>query len=354
MEKSRPAKTETSDSNGALTSRRQAKLIPLLTLVCACSLWHAFGQTQVTRQTDEAVVRVSTNLVTVPVAVLDRNGRFIPDLTIDQFHIYEDGVEQKIVHFDSAEKPFTLALMLDVSDSARFKLKEIQDAAAIFVKQLHSNDRVMIVAFDRNVTILSEPASDRTVVTESIYGARTGGGTSLYNALDVVMKQRLSRIAGRKAIVLFTDGVDTTSAGASYASTLREAQELDALVYAIQYDTYSDRAGAGANPTKSQTAVTLTTRSGELLNLAYTRATRYLRLLTQQSGGRFYYADSPAQLARSFARIAAELRQQYALAYYPTSKGSDSQKREIRVRVAVPNVVVRARKSYIHRAKQND
>ena len=78
---------------------------------------------------EDDIVRVSTTLVTVPVGVMDRQGRFVPDLREEQFHLYEDGVEQKIAYFESAEKPFTVALMLDTSDSTRFKLKDIQDAA---------------------------------------------------------------------------------------------------------------------------------------------------------------------------------------------------------------------------------
>src|SRR5438874_1165951 len=91
---------------------------------------------------EDDVVRVSTTLVTVPVSVMDRQGRFIPDLSQKQFRLYENGTEQEIAYFESAEKPFTVALVLDTSDSTRFKINDIQDAAIAFVGQLRTDDRV--------------------------------------------------------------------------------------------------------------------------------------------------------------------------------------------------------------------
>ena len=163
-----------------------------------------------------------------------------PDLSHDQFHLYENGIEQEIALFENAEKPFTVALLLDTSDSTKFKLNEIQDAAIAFVEQLRTDDRVIVAAFDRQITILAEESSDRRVLHDAIRRARTGGGTSLYNAVDVIVNQRLSHIRGRKAVVLFTDGVDTSSLAATYQGTLRAAEELDAFIYAIRYNTYDD------------------------------------------------------------------------------------------------------------------
>src|SRR6266566_9851823 len=94
------------------------------------------------------VVRVETTLVSIPVSVTDRDGKYIPNLTKDDFHIWEDGVEQRVAYFASTEKPFTVALVIDTSGSTRFKLEEIQDAAIAFVNQLRPNDRVMVVSFD--------------------------------------------------------------------------------------------------------------------------------------------------------------------------------------------------------------
>lgn len=197
--------------------RHIAVLIRLFLLGALCTgLSHSSAQEQKPPPLDQSasdidVVRVSTNLVTVPVSVMDRQGRFIPDLKQEQFHIFEDGIEQPIAYFESAEKPFTVALMLDTSDSARFKLKDIQDAALEFIEQLRPDDRVIVAAFDRNLAVLAEATSDRRVLTTAIRRVKTGGSTGLYNAIDVMINKRLNRIRGRKAIVLFTDGVDTAS-----------------------------------------------------------------------------------------------------------------------------------------------
>ena len=182
----------------------------------------SYGQEQNPPQqiAEDDVVRVSTSLVTVPVSVMDRQGRFIPNLREGQFHIYEDGLEQKIAYFESAEKPFTVALMLDTSDSTRFKLKDIQDAALEFVEQLRPDDRVIVAAFDKNIAVLAEATSDRRVLTTAIRRVNTGGSTGLYNAIDVIINKRLNRIRGRKAIVLFTDVGDVFAGHPARGGTL--------------------------------------------------------------------------------------------------------------------------------------
>ena len=127
--------------------------------------------------------------------------------------------------------------MLDTSPSTQFRLEDIQDAAITFVNQLRPDDKVMVVSFNDDIKILTELTNDRSKLRRAIERAHTGDGTRLYDAVEMVMNQQLSRISGRKAIVLFTDGVDTTSRRASYQSTVMYAQELDALIYPVQYNT---------------------------------------------------------------------------------------------------------------------
>jgi Ca-activated chloride channel homolog len=295
------------------------------------------------------VVRVSTNLVTVPISVLDRNGRFIPGLTEKQFHLFENSVEQDIAYFDSADKPFTVALLLDISDSTKFKLKEIQDAAIAFTEQLRPEDRVIVVAFDTNVSMITEATSDREVLQTAIRRIKTGGGTSLYSAVKVIVSERLNRIRGRKAIVLFTDGVDTTSQNATYKETLHTAQKLDALIYTIQYNTYDDLVSQ-SNSNQGLNSTQMITSKGESLQTAYARANRYLNLLAEKSGGRTYFADNLANLKATFARIAQELRQQYSIGFYPKRDAGGFGSREIKVRIDVPGIVVRTRRNYVFTA----
>ena len=130
-----------------------------------------------------------------------------------------------------------VVLMIDTSGSTHFKLNEIQDAAIAFVNQLQPNDRVMVVSFDDKIRFLIErPTNDREAMRRAIMRTRTGGGTRLYDAVDQVINEHLSHIQGRKAIVLFTDGVDTTSRKAGNEDNIRDAEELDALIYPVQFD----------------------------------------------------------------------------------------------------------------------
>ena len=200
---------------------------------------------------EDEVVRVNTTLVTLPVSVMDRDGKYVPSIAQDEFRIYEDGVEQQLAYFATVEKPFTVALVIDCSTSTAFKTEEIQEAAIAFVDQLRDDDRVMVVGFDDKVHVFAEPTSDRRALRAAIRHTHNGGNTSLYDAIDFVIHQRFNRIDGRKAIVLFTDGVDTSSQRASYESNVRDAEELDALVYPIEYDTYdpsADNQGGGGYP----------------------------------------------------------------------------------------------------------
>jgi VWFA-related protein len=307
------------------------------------------GAPQSADDDDDEVVRVSTALVTVPVSVMDRQGKFIPDLRREDFRIYEDGVEQEVAFFETADKPFTVALLLDVSDSALLKHAEIQEAAVAFLEQLRPDDRVLVIAFNRDVTVMTEATADRARAAAAIRRTRTGGGTSLYEAVAEATGRRLRGVSGRKAVILFTDGVDTSSRHASFESTLRASEELDALVYTIQYMTGEDVAG-GLTGVRSHVGGQLVTAKGEPLDAAYKRAGLYLRLLAGGTGGRSYRAGSSALLAEAFGRIAEELRRQYSLGYYPKNRSAEGKRRRLRVRVGTPGVVVRARGGYIYRA----
>ena len=331
------------------------------------------------------VVRVNTTLVTIPVSVMDRNGKYIPNLRKEDFRIFEDGAEQQVAYFASVEKPFTVVLMIDTSGSTRFQLEEIQDAAIAFVNQLRSDDRVIVVSFDDQVRVLAEATNDRYTLRNAIRQTRTGDGTRLYDAVDMVIHQQLSRVNGRKAIVLFTDGVDTTSRHATYESTVRAAEELDALVYPVQYDTYDGSQGGGGStwpgssrmpplklPSIFDIIIGGTVRNGGggrggggrgrgggggggMGNSRdeYMRASAYLRELSERTGARLYQADSVQNLEHSFALVAEELRRQYSLGYYPRMTAQAGQRRQIKVRVNRPELAVRARDSYVVGSQSN-
>jgi Ca-activated chloride channel family protein len=346
------------------------------------------------------ILRVDTTLVSIPVSVMDRDGKFIPNLRKEDFQIWEDGIEQQVAYFASTEKPFTLALVIDTSGSTKNRLQEIQDAAIAFVGQLRPDDRVMIVSFSDKIRVLSQPTSDRNLLRNAILQTQPGSGTRLYDAVDMVINQYFNRIEGRKAIVLFTDGVDTTSERASYESTVRDAEELDALIYPVEYDTYSDMAGGWGWPGGRRSRRGGSGGGGSIFDdivgiilgddpnsgsnngggnypggggnypngrggnrrrggggsgtsrEEYEVGDQYLHELARVSGARLYNAEQQ-NLDAAFRSVAEELRRQYSLGYYPKKKPVAGERRGIKVRVDRPELVVRTRDSYVFQPGAN-
>ncbi len=332
------------------------------------------------------VISVDTRLVTVPVRVLDRKNRFIGGLKKENFSIFEDGIQQEVGYFTNEAQPFTVALVLDMSYSSTFKIDEIQNAALSFIDQLRPEDKVMVISFDEEVHMLCEATSDRKKIYAAIRNTRIATGTSLYEAVDLTMNSRMRSIQGRKAIVLFTDGVDTTSRRAHDLNNLRDAMELDALIYPIRYDTFADVQAmknrgtidltrgipmpdattphpppAGMPfpvPTKSGRNPRSTPTSGPPMPAPsggqkgttaeeYRFAEEYLNKLALYTGGRIHLASTFGNLNAAFAQIASELREFYSIGYYPQEEGVPGKMRKIKVKVNQPNLAVRARDSYV-------
>lgn len=316
---------------------------------------------------EDEVIKVETNIVTLPVSVLDRDGRFISGLQQNDFKIFENGAEQKIEYFQSVEQPFTVVLMIDVSPSTQFKIDQIQNAAITFIDKLRPSEQVMVVSFDQSVHVLSPITNNRAMLRNAIRQAQFGDGTGLYDAVNFVIDDQLRHIQGRKAVVLFTDGVDTTSRRASYESTIRETEELDALFYTIRYDTSNDMNGGGGStwPQQRRKSTIGDILAGILMGgnvkigggggggssgtqtAEYAKGKQYLQALSQNSGGRAFEAQSIYNLDAAFSGIAEELRRQYSLGYYPESVGKLGERKQIKIRVMRPSVVVRAKNSYV-------
>lgn len=294
----------------------------------------------------EDVIRITTNLVSIPVRVMDEKGRYIYDMRAEEFQIFEDGVEQRIAFFAPVESPFTVVLMLDVSDSTESSLKDIKDAAFTFISQLRPNDSVIVAIFDGGLNVLGQPTSDRNELRALLNGIKPGRGTRLYDSLDLIAKRLLPQLKGRKAIVLFSDGVDIDSRATANAN-LRRMEETDAIVYSIHYDTYAAISEKLRQANSSLPAPLLALGRGSRQE-DYNQAKTYLNLLADKTGGRRYDGSDPKKIATAFTLIADELRWQYSVGYYPLTPGEAGQRRRIKVRVARTQVVVRARDSYIY------
>ena len=318
---------------------------------------------------EDEIIKVETNLVTMPVSVFDRNGKFVANLRQNDFRIFENGRQQEIEYFANIETPFTVVLMIDTSPSTKYRINEMQDLALNFLDQLRRDDKVIIVTFDQRVRVWNQATNNRSILRDVIRQTDFGNGTSLYDAVNKVTSEVLPEIEGRKAVVLFTDGVDTTSKRANYQSTLSEVQRSEALFYPIRYDTYDPNADATAGTSSRRRGGGNNSGVGGILGgilgaiitgnvniggggLGTSRAEhetgrRYLEDIGNNGGGRLFQGEDKYKLETSFVKIAEELRQQYSIGYYPAVIGREGERKEIDVRVMRGGLTVRARESYI-------
>jgi Ca-activated chloride channel family protein len=318
-------------------------------------------------------IEVDTRLVTMPVRVLDRKGRFVGGLGQQNFTVFENNAEQNIEHFQNEEQPFTVALILDMSYSTLFKIEEIQSAAIAFIDQLKPNDKVTVISFDQEIHVHCPATSDRKEIYRAIMQTKISTGTSLYETMDLAMNKTMRAIEGRKAIVLFSDGVDTTSRTSHDLENLRDAMEIDVLIYPIRYDTFADVQRIKDKPiinkpdnTTMRTPPTVPT-SGQKGGLPfpipgpmimtpgdkgttveeYAKAEEYLTQMADRTGGRIFLASTLTNLTDAFKKIASELREFYSIGYYPTEEGKPGQTRRVKVKIDRENVAVKSRSTYV-------
>jgi Ca-activated chloride channel family protein len=310
----------------------------------------------------DEVIKVDTRLVSVPVVVSDRNGRYIPNLTQKDFTVFQDGRQVPVEFFAAIEEPITVALLIDTSQSTRPVLDDIKDSARSFIKLLKPKDQAMIVAFDYSIHVLSALTSDESQLKRAVDRAEipSGGqvGTVLRDAVYETVSRSFAGLKGRKAIILLTDGKD-------FGSTIDtnvlfyQLQESDALIYPVMFSTGpgGSRNGQGLtrilDPAGSVRGLdSLNPRQRQRISQAIGRmgrqneiAREILTGMSDATAGRFFMSED-GKLKQTFASIVEELRYQYRLGYYPPDETSAEPLHQIRVKVARPDAVVRARASY--------
>jgi Ca-activated chloride channel family protein len=287
---------------------------------------------QVPVETEPAeVVRIDANLVTIPAQVMDRNGRFITDLQKEDFQIFEDGVEQDVSFFAPVEERFTILFLMDVSGGMYPHLAELARAGNAFLAQLRPDDNLIVISFCDEMKTRAKlgPVRDTRGV-KTIVLRTCGRYTFIYDAIHRAIKQ-MKKIPGRKSIVLFSDGL-SDERDATAKSTMREAEEQEALIYSVQF---------GASVMRAIFA------GSKGFNKRLQKADDYMAGIAQKTGGRHYRVNDIADLEKTFGEVADELRRQYSLGYYPKIPLTKGQRRQIRVSVRRPGVVVRARDSYM-------
>ena len=338
---------------------------------------------------DGEVVRVDTQLVSVPAIVMDRTGRPLANLRAENFILFEDGRPQQIANFSTTEAPFEVALLLDTSGSTRSDLGLIRRAARTFIEGLRADDRVAIVAFKTSgstasnfaaVDVLTKLTNDREALEQALDNISASNSTPYYDALERIADEIFREppreiVRGRRAIVALTDGVDSTSE-ADFMDARARLGRAGVACYFIQVNTeeyVEDRLLRDCQEfgtlRLSRTQVQryrkiFVPRAGadtfddfcrmgpfERMHISrslYDLARREMSELARASGGKTFPASDLRDARKAFAQVASDIGTQYSLGYYSTNKTRDGRFRSIRVEVrgVTQGAQVRAREGY--------
>jgi VWFA-related protein len=301
-------------------------LMKLLVLTLVAGL--ALAAVPVTMKSQDTL-KVSVDLVNVQFSVTDRRGRFIPGLKAEDFVLEEDGKRQEILHFTREnELPLTIGMLIDTSPSVRPVFEEEKRTATAFLESiLRENDLAMVIGFDRSVTLVQDYTDRSRLLRSAIESLQLGGGTSLYDAIYLACKEKLGHEAGRKTVILISDGEDTTSK-TKFFEALVAAHQSDTVIYSISNSQRSffgrgggTFGGGGGDPGT-------------------------LRKFSEETGGATFFVDRGNSFQEIFDQIAAELRSQYSLGYISTNQNKDGKFRQVRIVPKQSGYTVRARKGY--------
>jgi len=292
------------------------KHVAILFLLVAVSLLAVAAQ--------QDSLKVNVDLVNVQFTVTDRHGRFVPGLRAEDFAVEEDGKRQELRHFAREnELPLTIGMLIDTSPSVRSVFEEEKLTATSFLESiLRSTDLALVIGFDRSVTLVQDYTDNSRRLRTAIDQLQIGGGTSLYDAIYLACREKLRREAGRKAVILISDGEDTTSK-IKFFDALIAAHQSDAVIYSI-----SNRGGSFFRTLG---------RNGD---------PGTLRKFSEETGGAMFFVDSNNSFKKIFDQISQELRSQYSLGYVSTNTARDGKYRQIRIIPRNSRYVIKARKGY--------
>jgi VWFA-related protein len=285
------------------------------------------------------VVRVDTELVTLNVSVIDRGtNRGLKGLAESDFKLFEDGAQQQLAHFESANAPFNLILLIDLSTSTQEKIGLIREAALHFVSAARPADRIGIITFANIPIVVSPLTSDRAALRQRISAIQQPkGSTKLYDSLAFAMDQVLKDSKrARNAIVLMSDGLDSTlpnvdgeGSTLDYKELLARMREFDGVLYTLWLDTTYE-------------PLSVLDIQDETFDLAYDR----MEELAEAGGGLFYEVEKLEDLADAYERVVADLGTVYSLSYRPTNRLRNGKWRAIHVAVTRANAVARGKRGY--------
>lgn len=294
----------------------------------ALSIAALLGLTLAAAAQEKQVFRAGVDVVSLNVTVVDSQNHFVTDLDQADFSILEEGIPQEILYFSRSSLPIALSLLIDSSASMEERMITAQEAAIGFARRVRPQDLAQVVDFDSTVEIRHGFTSDIPALETAIRSTISGGSTSLYNAVYIALRE-LAKVkvkseeeVRRQAIVLLSDGEDTTSL-VSYEQVLDLAKRSETAIYTI-----------GLQP-RDTTGLK-----------GFREAEFVLRQLAQETGGRAFFAQRVEELAGVYGQIAEEIASQYTIGYAPKNTKRDGTWRRIQAQVARPNVTARTRRGY--------
>ncbi|HWQ33870.1 MAG TPA: VWA domain-containing protein [Blastocatellia bacterium] len=300
----------------------------------------------------EPAISVDTTEVLLPVTVRDRTGRFVPDLRSQDFVIYEDDVPQQITSFALRRLPVHVLLMIDTSSSVQRELDDFKAAALRFAEKLNEADSLSLIRFDDKVELVMDWTASRAALKRALNRLGTGMFTKFNDAMYLAAHEQLSRIRGRKAIIVFTDGVDSGRGSKSAEAALRALVEAEAPVYIISKTRMQRRASLQEldyyeNSPASSRTVNQTRIDGLRLSLeALEESERNLTRLAEETGGRLFLPQRFENLDDAYQEVADELQNQYVIFYTPGDTRRDGRYRRTRVRISRPSCYATTRFGY--------
>ncbi len=307
----------------------------------------AIGAASATLVAQDSVFRTAARMVPVYVTVSDAAGGLVPDLTRDEFEVYDNGKLQTIALFESGVQPITVVLMLDRSGSMISNFKLVRSAAEQFVSELLPGDKARIGSFSNRIQLDPREftGSQRDLIAILRTELQEPGPTPLWNAVNVGITA-LQHQGGRRVILVFTDGVDKpmNSQSISVSEVMRNAEAHDVMVFAVglagrrSFPMQGRRGGRGGG---------MGPRGGLGQPPEFEKPDSGLPRVALATGGGYFELTSANNVSATFTRVAQELHRQYALAFTPQTFDGKTHKLEVKVRR--PGLKARARKSYLAR-----
>lgn len=303
-----------------------------LVMICVAMLLAAPGLSRgqdkrKPQKPDDDSVRLHSDLVVVNLIVTDAKGEYAHGLSAKDFTVMEDDARQPIDSFLAEETPFAAAILIDMSGSMDYKFSLARAAAASFVDHIRDNDQVAVYGFNDKIKLFQD-FSDVRDISDYVWDARAENITRLYDCADEAIVALERRPEKRKAILLISDGWDSTSHKASFDSVVKKALADGITMYSVDLIDDTSRMGSGSG------AVELRRGQSEMKDFA------------SQTGGRYVHSPQGEKLEEAFINIVDEMRNQYTLTYYSTNQKRDGRWRRLSVNVSRQGLTTRARKGY--------